>query len=527
MGRSTPKSTKAVPVPLDGTVLWFATNDSSLPKEDIQDGGVRESLELLSLVEGSISGSDEQPLEIRKTPSQRLWSALTTANLLRAQLQALQAFRSTILQGQGEIMEQHELVGTYRLLIEWAISVDLPTPLRRAIHSSLETLSTISTEECYRIREHVIQSVFDGRHWTNPPHVLFEVLNYEAMRDVIVQDVSTSAKTLSLLAREASTCMPILEEYSFHNPVYTPSTQMSRAAIETMEKSVEVATTLKLFLTPVLSNWNESRNCLSSQTDELQLFLWRALICRGMSADGLNMIGVAYGQTLLFEWKCRVEGDTSSWIAQHADVKVKAVTEDESLPPLNVLAAIQGITATLPNNVLVWGSPPLFSDPLGTYLLRQCRDTTGAAARLSALRGLHTLINRCRSFVTLSLFEHHYLCHIKRLADDALDIALQAWESPPGRQVASAVPGLFKSLIGLMRTISSNDEVPSTGALSDLKGLVKQVLGLPPNRKVRSSNNDSHHHAIASCLIFPEMISAGEIYCAGVAPPGSWGHVFD
>jgi hypothetical protein len=246
-----------------------------------------------------------------------------------------------------------------------------------------------------------------------------------------------------------------------------------------MEKCVETATTLKLFLTPVLLTLDESSMIFASQMEVLLDFLWRALTCRSMPPDDLNLIGVTHGQALLFKWRCLYEGNASSCIVSLAVNDVEAITKDGSLPPLNKLAAVQGITATLPNQLMVSLSPPFFSNSLAPYVLDQCRKATGATVRLSALRGLHALINRCRSCV--SLLDEQGLSYIRDLADNTLEVVLQAWESPPARQVASAVPGLFGSLIALLRSLALHDDDPTSS--SYLKGLVKRILELPPNRK--------------------------------------------
>lgn len=494
MVRCASKSNKAIPVPKDGPVLWFFKNKSSL--DSTRDlFGMAESLELLSLV--AQNKSENKPTtSVQKSPSQRLWSTLMSTDQLREQLQALQAYRSTLLHHLnncrgGKISDENELTGTYRLLLEWALCDDIPASLRRAIHSNLDTLASSSIcvqEHAFIVREQVVSSVLlneQQQRWTtNPLRILFETLNYEPIRDIIVQNIENGSMTLSLLAREGGALLPILDEHSYYNQAYRPSPQnmMSRHVLTAMEKCVEAATALKLFLTPILSTWNESSmNHLASQMESLHEFLWRSLTCRGMPPDNLNLIGVAHGQALLFRWRCTSEGHLSLCIESQAVEQVEAITKDDSLPPLPKLAAVQGITATLPNQVMVSQSPPIFSNSLAPYVLDQCRSATGAAVRLSALRGLHTLINRCRAF--MSLLDEQGLSHVSVLAHNTLEVVLQAWESPPARQVASAIPGLFNSLIALMRSLSLKDDDPSVTSLTNLKGLVKRVLDLPPNQK--------------------------------------------
>jgi hypothetical protein len=81
----------------------------------------------------------------------------------------------------------------------------------------------------------------------------------------------------------------------------------------------------------------------------------------------------------------------------------------------------------------------------------------------------------------VSLLDEQGLSYIRDLADNTLEVVLQAWESPPARQVASAVPGLFGSLVALLRSLALRNDDPTSS--SYLKGLVKRILELPPNRK--------------------------------------------
>ena len=480
MGRKTPKTNQAVQVPKDGPVLWFlnGSNDG----DDVRHTcGVKESLQLLALAK-----CDNEELEgLGASPSNVLWRILTSSDQIRPQLRALQAYRSKLLhlQSNGEIWNEQELVGTYRLLLEWCLSNDIPTPLRRAILSNLDTLDSIIELEAYRIREQVISSLLDEQRWSNQLGTLFEMLSYQPMLTIIVRDSEKPVKTLVLLVKEADDLQAILEEKSFYNQANRerPQNMTSQIVVAAMEKCAFIANSLKLFLNPFMSSMKEPAIDLAQLMETLQVFLWRALTCRGMPADELNAIGVTHGQSLLFDWKYTKETATSStMVADKAVDKVEEIMKDTLLPQLNKLAAIQGITATLPNDVLISHSPPIFSEPFAAYFLEQCRGATGATVRLSALRTLHTLINRCLAIMSTSGFGERHLCYVSQIADGSLEVVLQAWESPPGRQVATAVPGLFRSLLALMRKIDFSNGSNTIR----LNALVERILDLPPNRKV-------------------------------------------
>lgn len=486
MGRLTPKSNEAIPVPKDGPILvLFPGNESAL--SSLSDGAeVSVVLNLLS--DARTEGSES----LNPTPSQRLWGVLVNASQLRDQLHSLQAYRNTLLyrlKAESDLQyDGKELTATYRLLLEWALS-DIPTPLRHAIYSNLDTLSSICGQDAYRIRRRVVESVLAQQHWTNSLSTLFEVLNYEPLREITIDDVELGASVLSLLVSETRALEPCIEEHSYFNREFSPcpQTMISREFASTMATCVMVANILKLFLTPILaaSPWTPTKNgrqALATPMERLQDFLWHALTCRGMPSDDLNIIGVTHGQATLFIWG--VSADYQDlMIASLAVERVQNVTTDDAIPPLHKLAAIQGFSATLPNEIMVLNSPPIFSGTLAPYVLDQCRNATGVSVRLWALRALRTLMDRCRSFVVLC--DDVSLRHVSDLGSDTLNVVLQAWESPPGRQVASAIPGLFHSLIALMRSVSMKLDYASSESSSNcLDGLVTRLLDLPPNRKV-------------------------------------------
>lgn len=489
MGRSSSlKTNEAVRVPKDGPILWHLENESAPSNVAV---GTKQSLELLSTAKSDEGWSEA----LGSSRSQNLWKILVGSEQLRPQLQALQAYRSKLIQAKdgADVTDQNELIGTYRLLLEWSLSDNIPTPLRRAILSNLETLNSIIGREDFRIREEAIESLLkDGRQqecWSNPLRSLFEMLNYEPTRAIIVQDGDMSVKTLELLVKEAEALQPVLDEDSFFNQDQAdqPQSITSRTTVTVMETSAFIGNTLKLLLAPLLSSpMTETALCLAPLVDTMQCFLWSALTCRGIPSDELNVIGVVYGQALLFDWKVTtMESDSSSsLIAGKAVEKVQSVTTDPLLPHQNKLAAVQGITASLPNEVLLSRSPPVFSDPIAEYLLGQCRTATSSTVRLSALRALHTLINRCLAIQSAGLLEDCHQSYINELADGTLEVVLQAWDCPPARQVATAVPGLFRSLIVLLR----NNDSTNGASSSTLKKLVKRILSLPSSQKVRATS---------------------------------------
>ena len=144
------------------------------------------------------------------------------------------------------------------------------------------------------------------------------------------------------------------------------------------------------------------------------------------------------------------------------------VSHAKHLPPLNVLATFQGIAATLPDEILV--KQEILRHPLASTLLSYAEVETDPAARLSALRGLHTVLNRCLSILKLPNLPLPFTNYIPILVESTLKIVLECWENPPGKQVASAIPGLFKSLVPLLDSLPTQRSPTLSG--KDRKSVV-------------------------------------------------------
>jgi hypothetical protein len=163
--------------------------------------------------------------------------------------------------------------------------------------------------------------------------------------------------------------------------------------------------------------------------------------------------------------------------------RIQQVVSDGVLPPLNTLYSVQGISVVLSDDVLLYGSPlSLLEDQLAKYILSQCVLAIDGQTRLAALRSLQTLLSRCCSTVRGdSPVSDSFLANMDKLTQETLNVVMTAWENPPGRQVAGAIPGLFHSLVDFIETLH-----PKQGkAESGIQGLVGRVLSQPVNQKGR------------------------------------------
>lgn len=307
---------------------------------------------------------------------------------------------------------------------------------------------------------------------------------------------------------------------------------------------VDVATTSTMDSTSnaitIASNSKAPQQRLGSLVTEIQAMLEQLLsqisLLSSSSVEGLSVVGIAYGRVLLVRWITSNTTQTNNNQARDDDnnlVQWACATLQDFLefqhhwsPPIR-LAVVQGLAATLPLHVLandattipastknqdlqelkaplipsVPSRPLLLLDLLSTFFLKQVRSAPDTAVRLTALKGLNTLSSRCSTLLTQGTSEERHAStvyhYIPVLVNDAIQIVLQAWENPAGRQVASYVPVLFQSLIGLLQQWEATPP-PSTEVACDyenssttsnrsslLQDLVRRVLTLPSNRKGR------------------------------------------
>jgi hypothetical protein len=466
MGRKA-KVAEAIPVPHDGVIHYLLEKENA--KEEKNEVGVPDAFVVLTNL------SDEE------SPTQRLWNVLTTATQNRDQLQALQAYRNFLLHHEplDKVKETEQFVGTYRVLLELSLSHMTNQPLRRAIQTNLDTLSDIlGNETAGLIRRNVVSSLWVDKFWVNPLQSLFEALNYAPTKEIIFQDESHLKGAFNLLVETSLSVSDVLDQSSLYSsdgstPIVVEATEGE------VELTTQIATTLKVLLTPLLQQEGIKFTAHMDALKQLQLFLWKGITCSAMDADALSKLGVAYGQTLLVEWLQM----TPALMSERAIERIREVVDDNVLPPLNILCTVQGIAVVIPDDVLVYGSPvSLLEDPLATYLLLQCSQATDGPTRLSALRSLQTLLSRCSSIVKgETTVSNGCLAYIDKLTQETLRVVMSAWENPPGRQVASAIPGLFNSLVDLIETIHPNQEKAASG----IQGLVGRFLSQPVNRKGR------------------------------------------
>ena len=508
MGRQKTKLDEAVAVPHDGPIhaIWKDMSiDISQSKGDenhsgdgndgtaksVDRPGFQQALILLRTVARRRSNTEPAVVDSDRRSSSstdRLWRTLCTSDKARDQLQALRTFRCGLLdsiQQQKDFGPQRAaLEGTHRLLLELMISSQTYPALRRTVQSSLLTVQSILSVDADRIMHDIVANFWKDP-WSDPGRTLQEALLFDPTRYTILQHPEVCRGCLAFVCTQVNALLPTLETTTFDRPAQTNIVSIDQDVMRVVETTVQMVTIVKLILTPILSGTHRDDESYVHYTDQLLDFPWTAIRCRSMHSDGLSKVGVVYGQLLLFRWN-RLHGNDWPAIAVEAKTRLDNIIADENTAKLNILAAVVGISALLPNGVLQHtvadADSPVLQNPVADFLLQQCNEAIDPPTRLAALRGLTMLLNRC------AVMGHKPPC-VDRIVQQSLELVLQTWENPPVKQVACAVPSLFKSLMPLLQTtndVTSQTTASPRGIESGMEALVKRILAQPLNRKVSS-----------------------------------------
>ena len=459
MGRSRSnalqKSATPIPFPHDGPIhhglLKHICSDST--------PGITMASELLA------SESD--------SPSFRLCRALQSARSTKEQLQNFQSYRNSLLntrnkgnEASSPLVEEDRtrpsstnIIGLYRLLLEWSLSFMTPVPLQRAIQSTLKIMiQDIPDDDKFviqSIQKDVLASLWKQPEcWKNNLHSLEVAVNYAP---------------LACLLQEA--LLPDCLSFLYQTKV---ARYLSGGPNEPLSNNQDVALgivgILKVVLNSPRSTSDDHYRPLPFLRD-LQQFVLRFLDYKNLPTDGIITLGIVYGMLLLHV------GDANN--IPLADIVVTAVETLDSvhstLSPLSRLVMVQGIAATLDLPTLISTKSPsrssisTCSSPLEScwrYSLKVSKEATDPMVRWGALKGLSTLAIRWQQQEQISI-----RCH-DELIQETLQVVLQAWENPPLRKLGTAIPGLFKTLVKLL-------------GVQQIDELCRHVIGQPVNRKGR------------------------------------------
>ena len=471
------------------------------------------------------AGQSEASISITQLDeaSRKLLGDLHNATDVQNQLAALRSYRSSVLHiltkeaDNGEAKDSSEgndtvstsnapgLVGTYRILLELSLSMETPVAVARAVRSSLDAVrGSIDATLVDDMHKEVAQSItLTASSWADPIFTMFQALSYDPPTCAhVVRNSSSIQSALEVLLRSSHVIEGTIKSKSFRAQSNTQNLPGPSALelSQAVDRGTEVACTFKLIMAQLLINAtadasntsNDLAVVLPTLDSILDSLLLPLLACTATSTDSLSKIGVVLGQVWLYKWFVDVGnivdvGAKDEILAQSAAKMLHELTGSMNgeewmtgLPDLNTLSAVRGIAATLPDPVLLQHvNDAVLLRFIGSYLLHLCNHSTDPAVRLSAIRGLDTVLTRVASILRSDTVEKSSVLDtdLEEFVKDSLDVALGTWSNSSSRQVSCAVPGLFKSVISVMRTSSSES--------MSIDAVILRVLEQPTNRKGR------------------------------------------
>jgi hypothetical protein len=419
MGRSKSnaslKSNLPVPIPHDGPMFEY------LRDEKQTSSSVEPTVEI---VLNLCKINNEEILSLEENLVWDLKNATTT----KQQIQFLQAYKYKIREKlsttTSRVLDATDL-GLCQLLLEWSVSYQTPVPLRRAVQS----LFSLENDEIKEISKKVLISLWDNsKTWEKVLVSLETALNSPIFKPVLQGEL-------------------LIDSLLFLNRDFVSDQSCSTG--------LQVAEILKLQL--------ENHSDAIPHALEFQKFILSLFALPTLPIDGYNTLGIVYGRLFFCS-----NLSNSQTLAETAVHQVQVVDKVNSqLSCLARLQMVKGIAATLDFDALLDSNTTTNRSPLTScwqYVLHVCNVATDPMVRWAGLKGLSTLASRLNSHQQI---ESKY----NDLVHETMDVVLQAWENPPLRKLGAAIPGLFESLVKLIKDPQ------------DLEELVKKILQQPANRK--------------------------------------------
>lgn len=456
------------------------------------------------------SQADEAPIQ---TFSIQLISQLQYATSLKEQLLSLRAYKSNIINIQ-KLQPSHldnkcildTIIGMYRIIFELCLSHKSPQAIKKAGYSCISALLQHSSNEKTKtsfdeIHTSIIMSLFlsiDDKEksvsghscdvWKEPVQTLFDMISYEPTKILIMQSHRNITLAFELLLLQGSKFNKQLS-MNGKGKNSTMNEVVGAKALQAVEKLFEICTTLKVILTSLAARQNHESLTNEEKQEILALFvstidiLFKPLLCcRAASTDALSCCGVCYGQILSFKWS--LESTDDEGIAENVAGFIGDLIDkgDEAFNSLPTVMIIKGLVSTLTDCLLIsFTKQNLIIHTIATYMLQTFQQSSNDAIRLWSLKGLETVLGRCKSMIASNTQSLSFISYVTELANDVLQLSLVTFDSPPGRQVSSAMPGLFKSLVNVMEEL---DRYHDDGTqLESMDVLVSRVLSQPSSRK--------------------------------------------
>ena len=471
MGRQAVKQQEAVPLLHDGPLFHES-------QEDVNRS------EPLLLLRAALNHNVDDP---SASISTRLLSNLYKAGRIKDQLNGLQNFKSLIIQKNrrrslvfkpGDKDESSmsrgiddtdwkELEIVYGILLEWSLGYLSPLPLRRTIHSILETIYDIypskkSLESTFKDSLSTLLASNESEIlWHSSLDSLDALLLLAQSRPIPYLHIM-AAPSMSYLCQKAREIVSKLGRAG--DAAQTPL-QIDPLVIT----GVKVAAIAKTFL-------QDDNFSTDMDLSEICTLCWQLISCSQTPADSLPVLGMAYGGSVSFgsDEECL---DIVTSLVDQALAKLK---------PLPRICFFQGLATGIPDSVWISLPGATESDALRLFLdvfAQTARQAIDPEVRLAALKGTRTLVSR--SITLMGPSSPIVLCDsqlkvMKQVSDDLLEIVLQAWENPPTKKMSNSLPPTFQAIIDWKELLADKT---GTETVSVLSSLVDRLLQQPAYRK--------------------------------------------
>ncbi len=481
------------------------------------------------------SQANEAPIQ---TFSIQLISQLQHATSLKEQLLSLRSYKSNIINIQKLEPSQlnnksilDAIIGMYRIIFELCLSHKSPQAIKKAGYSCISALLQHSSNEKTKIafdeiHSSIIMSIFfgiddeeksvSGRScdvWREPVQTLFDILSYEPTKTLIMQSHRNITLAFKLLLLHGSKFNEQLSKNG--NKKNSTMEVVGAKALKAVEKLFEICTTLKCILTSLAAKQKlesltneEKHEILALCVSTVDKLFKPLLYCRAASTDALSCCGVCYGQILSIKWG--LESTDEQAIAENVAGFIREMIDegDEAFNSLSTVMIIKGLASTLTDCLLIsFTKQKLIIHTIATYMLQTFQQSTNDAIRLWSLKGLETVLGRCKSMIASNTQSLSFISYVTELANDVLQLSLVTFDSPPGRQVCSAIPGLFKSLVNVMEEL---DRYHDDGTqLESMDILVSRVLSQPSSRKGKYIALDTLLYKVGASKLLKLAVSQG------------------
>jgi hypothetical protein len=382
-------------------------------------------------------------------------SSLAHAATLKDQLVTIQSYQRSAQQQPSECSNNEDPM-VYQILLEWLVSSETPTQLRRALSGTCQRMQCLEKEQVELVLLPSFYAVDDDASaeaavdvWKDPLLSFDYALSYSPLQEKL--DYARAFHFLTYQSR--------------HIQLGTTTKEIANAQM--LDRAVQIATLVKQVYV-LQSTANTTSTAMAS--NDLCNFLWQLYLCPALASDQLAVVAVAYART------------QQPWTVPTIHDAFRAIcTSGSSTSSLQSTTLALGITATFNKNdtaTKVWNE----CLPVLLQVFQNGMQQPDPNVRFAAIQGFKAIISQCQSdqkpLENGQQQQRHQLQQQQQqqVVDAILPVVLHAWENAPTKKLANSIPSLFASLIQLVGKSMSS---------TSMDALVHTILQQPRSCKGR------------------------------------------